>query len=212
MSLNKNVLNKKYYVIVPYSPEDLGSSAFDKEEIKNLAFSELYTKAQSIVRTLAGCEVSGKILTSNELVELLYVAYNRDEAEVFSVERALNSGYEELYTTAPDVMDKQMRLLDEEIERKALEIVNEKVLQVRSKKQQQIEQKQNNFGDLIRKRAEMILKQNAAYIGTETTEEAIELIEEEKKTKKTTKEEGGDANVGQETKKTTRGRKPKATK
>lgn len=60
MSLNKNVLNKKYYIIIPYYPEDLGNSAFDKEEIKNLAFSELYTKAQSIIRTLSSCEVGRK--------------------------------------------------------------------------------------------------------------------------------------------------------
>ena len=60
MSLNKNVLSKKYYIIIPYYPEDLGNSAFDKEEIKNLAFQELYTKAQSIIRTLAGCEVARK--------------------------------------------------------------------------------------------------------------------------------------------------------
>ncbi len=60
MSLNKNVLSKKYYIIIPYYPEDIGNGAFDKEEIKNLAFSELYTKSQSIIRTLVGCEVARK--------------------------------------------------------------------------------------------------------------------------------------------------------
>ncbi len=60
MSLNKNILNQKYYIIIPCYPEDLGNGAFDKEEIKNLAFSELYTKAQSIIRTLSGCGVSRK--------------------------------------------------------------------------------------------------------------------------------------------------------
>ena len=49
MSLNKNVLNQKYYIIIPYYPEELGDNNFDKQEIRNLAFSELYTKAQSIV-------------------------------------------------------------------------------------------------------------------------------------------------------------------
>ena len=46
MSLNKNVLNQKYYIVVPYFPEELGENDFDKEEIKNLAFSELYTRCQ----------------------------------------------------------------------------------------------------------------------------------------------------------------------
>src|SRR5699024_5465090 len=115
MSLNKNVLNQKYYIIVPYYPEDLGQNNFDKEEIKNLAFSELYTKCQSMIRTLAACEVGGKILSSNELVDLLYVAYNRDEQETFGVDKALRAGYDELYSTAPDVLDKKMRALDAKI-------------------------------------------------------------------------------------------------
>ena len=208
MSLNKNVLNKKYYIILSYYPEDLGNGAFDKDEIKNIAFSELYTKSQSIIRTLASCAVSGKIMNSNELVDLLYVAYNRDEAEVFSVNQAIRAGYDELYSTAPDVLNKKMKVLDEEIEKKALELVNEKVIQARSKKQQEIEQKQARFGDLIRQRAEIILMQNASYLGEDTAQEAIDMIQEDEKPQ--TKEKGGDSNVGQETKK--RGRKPKATK
>ncbi len=211
MSLNKNVLNKKYYIIIPYYVEELGANSFDKEEIKNLAFSELYTKAQSIIRTLSGCEVSGKIMTSNEVVDLLYMAYNRDEAEVFSLERALRSGYDELYTTAPDVLDKRMKILDEEIEKKALELVNEKVIAVRSKKQQEIARKEAEFDEIIKRRAEILLRQNAAYLGKETAQEAIESIEQDE-ANKTTKEKGGKADVGQEIKKTTRGRKPKATK
>ncbi len=42
-------------------------------------------------------------MTSDELVDLLYVAYNRDEAEVFGIDKAVRSGYEELYTTAPEL-------------------------------------------------------------------------------------------------------------
>jgi len=206
MSLNKNVLNRKYYIIIPYYSEEIGEGSFDKEEIRNLAFQELYTKSQSIIRTLAACEVGGKILNSNQLADLLYIAYNRDEAEVFSIDRAIRSGYEELYTTAPDVLDKTMKALDEEIERKALAMVNEKVIQARSPKQQKIDQKQQRFEELIRQRAEMILKQNAAYLGRETTNTAIELIEEE------TKEKGGNKDVEEEPKKRTRRKKSTTTK
>ncbi len=201
MSLNKNVLNQKYYIVIPYYSEELGNNAFDKEEIKDLAFTELYNKAQSIIRTLSGCEVTGRIMKSDELVDLLYVAYNRDEAEIFSVDRAIRAGFDELYTTAPDVLDKKMRVLDEEIERKALQMVNEKVVQARSKKQQEADRRQAQFGELIRKRAEMILRQNAGYLGKDTTETAIDLINEEEEN---TKEEGGSANVGEEKKKTRR--------
>jgi O-acetyl-ADP-ribose deacetylase (regulator of RNase III) len=61
-----------------------------------MAFSELYTRAQSVVRTLGVCGVNGKVMTSNELVELLYMAYNRDEAEVYGLDKALKAGYDEL--------------------------------------------------------------------------------------------------------------------
>lgn len=118
-------------------------------------------------------------MTSDELVDLLYVAYNRDEAEVFGIDKAARAGYEELYTTAPDVLNKKMKILDQEIEKQALELVNEKVIQVRTKKQQEIEQKQARFGELIRERAEAILRQNAAYLGRDTANQSIEMIKEE---------------------------------
>ncbi|MCI8481832.1 MAG: hypothetical protein HFJ27_01780 [Clostridia bacterium] len=205
MSLNKNVLSKKYYVIIPYYVEELGSNnAFDKEEIRNLAFQELYTRAQSIIRTLAGCDVGGRILNSNELVDLLYIAYNRDEAEVFSVDRAVRAGYEELYTTAPDVLDKTMKVLDEEINKKAMALANEKVMQARSPKQQQIDQKRARFEELVKQRAQMIINQNAVYLGKQTAESATRLIEQEEK-----QEEGGTKDVEEKPK--TRRRKKATT-
>ncbi len=203
MSLNKNVLSKKYYVIIPYYVEDLGpNNSFDKEEIRNIAFQELYTRAQSVIRTLAGCSVGGKILNSEELVDLLYVAYNRDEAEVFSVDRAARAGYDELYTTAPDVLDKTMKALDDEIERKAMALANEKVIQARSPKQQQLDQKRARLEELVRQRAQMIIKQNAAYLGRQTADSATRLIEEDKN-----KEEGGTEDVEEKPK---RGRRKKS--
>jgi len=75
MSLNKNILSKHYYVIIPYYPEEASNSNFGKDEIANIAFSELYTKAQSIISSLAVCGINSKILNSTELAELLYVAY-----------------------------------------------------------------------------------------------------------------------------------------
>lgn len=203
MSLNKNVLNKKYYIIISYYPEDINNSSFDKEEIKNLAFSELYTKAQSIIRTLSACEVGGRILTSNELVDLLYVAYNRDESEVYGIERALRAGYEELYTTAPDVLDKKMKELNAQIERQALALANEKVIQARSKKQQELDRKKEKFEELIREQAQMILEENKQYIGEKTAKRAKELIDEDAV-------KGGNKDDGEEKKTTRRGRKPKS--
>ena len=68
MSLNKNVLQQKTYVIVSYYANENGSLAnYSKEEIDDMCFQELYTRSQSVMRSLAASEVTGKILTSEEL-------------------------------------------------------------------------------------------------------------------------------------------------
>lgn len=204
MSLNKSILNKKYYVIIPYFAEETGDTKYDYEEIKNMAFSELYTKSQSIIRTLSSCSVSGKILSSQELAELLYVAYNRDESEAFSIKRALQAGYEELYSTAPDVYEKKIRVLDEEIEKQAIELANQTIEQVKSRPQQISEEKEDNMQELIRKMAEMVLNENRQYVGDDVAEAAINKINET--------EEEGDNEDEQSKEKTTSRRKRKTTK
>ena len=202
MSLNKNVLNQKYYIVVPYYPEELGQNDFDKEEIKNLAFSELYTRCQSILRTLSACEVNGKILTSNELVDLLYVAYNRDEQETYGLDKALRAGYDELYSTAQDVLDKKMKELDRKIEEEAFNKANEKVIEAQSAKEKALHRKENNMDNLIAQMAELIIEQNRGAIGSDIANDAIDRVRKEKKQKKEEKlKEGGtEANAKEKTK------------
>ena len=172
MSLNKNVLNKKYYIIIPYYPEELSNGAFDKEEIKNLAFSELYTKAQSVIRTLAACQVGGKIMDSNELVDLLYVAYNRDESDVFGTKRALKAGFEDLYTTAPDVLDRKIKLLDKKIEEEAIKVASEAIEEARNDKEMLLQMKEQNMDDLILEFADNLIEENTLYIGEDVSADA----------------------------------------
>ena len=179
MSLNKNVLNQKYYIIIPYYPEELGDTNFDKEEIKNLAFSELYTRAQSIIRTLSVCGVNGKVLNSNELADLLYVAYNRDESETYGLDKALKAGYDELYSTAPDVLDKKMRTLNRQIEEQAFEVANQKVAEVKSEKQKALEKKEETMDDLIAQMAKLIIEQNQAIIGEDVAERAKAKVDDD---------------------------------
>lgn len=202
MSLNKNVLNKKYYIIIPYYTNELGANNFDKEEIKNLAFSELYTRAQSVIRTLGACEVSGRILSSIELVDLLYVAYNRDDAEVFGIEKAIAAGMEDLYSTAPDILDKKIRLLNKEIEEKAIQKANEKIIEAKSEKQQKMEEAINDMNSLVSGLAKAILQENAMTIGEDIAKDAIEKIEKEESDEK---KGGTKENVVEERKTRTRG-------
>ena len=192
MSLNKNVLNKKYYIVIPYYTSELGQNDFDKGEKKNLAFSELYTRAQSIIRTLSVCGINAGILDSNGLVDLLYVAYNRDDAEVYGLDKALKAGYDELYSTAPDVLDKKMRALDAKITQEAFVKANNAVVEAKSKKQKALERKENRMDDLIEQMAQLIIDENRAAIGNKVADEAQDVIKEERARRKgrPRKEEG----------------------
>ena len=119
MSLNRNILRKHYYVIISYTPEEMSNSNYSKDEIKNIAFSDLYTRAQSIISALGVCGINGKILDSNGLAELLYIAYNRDDSEVYNLEKAFNSVYDEMYSTAPDVFEKRIKEINIRIKEEA---------------------------------------------------------------------------------------------
>ena len=203
MSLNKNILNKKYYLIIPYYSSEAGNDKLDKAELEGIAFSELYTRAQSLIRSISICGVRGKILKSNELIELLYMAYNRDEAETFGLDKAIKAGFDEIYSTAPNVLKKKMEEIDKMIEEKAVQMANEKVDEAKTELEKQVEEKENNIDDLISQMAKLIIQENEQYLGTQLTDKAIEKVDEEN-----TKE--GGAENGQ--KKTTRGRKKSITK
>lgn len=192
MSLNKNILSKFYYIIIPYYADELGSNDYDKGEIENIAFSELYTKAQGIINSLAVCGVKGKILDSIEIMELLYTAYNRDESEALSLQRALGAGYEELYSTAPDVLDKRMKELDAKIEEEALVKANEVIFDVleENSKKRKVKTKEEQLDELIDQMAMELIEENKKSIGEEVAEEAIKKISENKTKEKGGKEDG----------------------
>ena len=195
MSLNKNILNKKYFIIIPYFLEE-NAEKYDRDEIRNIAFSELYTNAQAIIRTLSSCSVMGKILSSKELVDLLYVAYNRDDSEILGTDKAMMAGYEELYSTSEDVYEKKIKELDKIINDRAIDLANETIQKVKSRPQQMAEEKEENLDELIRKMAALVIQENQSYVGTEIAEEAIKEIENG---------EGGNANekVQKKTRRTT---------
>ena len=200
MSLNKSILSKHYYIIISYYADEIGNNDFDKEEISNMAFSELYTKAQTIINALAVCGINSKILDSIGLTELLYVAYNRDESEIFNLRRALNAGYEDLYSTAPDVLDKRMKELDIKVEEEALKKANEIVFSAieESEKERRVKQKEKTLYKLIDQMAISIIEENERNLGEDIAKRAVNKIEKE------TKEKGGNKD---EKKATTRRRK-----
>lgn len=192
MSKNSNILNKNYYIVIPFYVSDLGEndySEYNAYEIRNIAFSELYTRSQAIIRTLTACDVKGKILNSKELVELLYIAYNREHEENYSFDRALKAQYDKLYTTAEDVYRKRIKELDRQIEERAVQKARENIDIARSELEQQAREKSDRMDELINGLAKIILEENKEYLGEEIVDKATENIEKEIIEKKEVKNE-----------------------
>lgn len=187
MSLNSNILRKYYYIVVPYYAEDITIGKYDKEEIKGLAFSELYTNCQSMIQSLGACSINAKILNSRQLAELLYVAYNRDESESYELEKAIRSGYNELYTTSPDVLDKKMKELDVLISERATALANSVIRDavLETKKEREIKEKESQMDTLVDEMAKNMISESEGRLGKELAKKSIEKIDE----KQTQKEE-----------------------
>ena len=137
LSSNKNVLQQRTYVIVSYYSAEIGGGLdkYSKEEIYNMCFSELYTRCQNIASSLGTSQITSKILDSEELAELLYIAYNRDESELLNLAKAMDSQYDALYSTGKDVLQKKQEKLDQEINIAAIDIATDSILRADKRKQ-----------------------------------------------------------------------------
>ena len=178
MNLNKNILKKHYYVVISYVPEE-NTNQYDVEEIRNMAFSDLYTRAQALISSLGVCDVSGKVLDSKELAELLYIAYNRDESETYQLDNALKAGVDELYSTAKNVLDKRMQQIDAEVQAKANIEANEAAIEamMNQDKLRRAKQKEERMSQLIDEMAKNLLDENEEILGEDVVEDAKKIID-----------------------------------
>ncbi len=120
MSYNKNLLQRNFYVLVSYNTSEISAAdRFKKEELINICYNELLTRCQNIISGLASCSVEGRTLNSNELADLIYTAYNRDDKSLLSVKEAIDSGFYRLYSTAEDAFIKKRKMIKDEIENEA---------------------------------------------------------------------------------------------
>lgn len=195
-SLNRSILNKRYYIIIPCYQSEIVAGDFDKSEVKNMAFSELYTRARAVINSLFACQVTGRVLNSEELTELLYIAYNRDESDLFWMEKIKQAGFDELYSTAPDAIEKKLKLLDKKIEEESVSLANQKIGEARRDKEIKAMEMEKNQEKLVQKKAKEIIQKHKRYIGEDVAESAIEKIEKDKDTQaKTEKEDLENGNV-----------------
>lgn len=191
LSTNKNVLQQKTYVVVSYyAAEAEKMENASKEEIDALCFSELYTRTQTILRALGSAGVIGKILDSEELSELLYVAYNRDESEIMQLSKALDAGYDSLYSTGKDILKKRQDAIDEMLDREAVDlaansitIADEKIKnekKIKEKALEIIDEYKDQMTDELYNKTKEEIQNNS----TEKNEQTNENIEQKKTVKR----------------------------
>lgn len=178
MSLNKSILTKQYYIVLSYYPEEVSNSNYSADEISGMAFSELYTRAQTTINLMSVCGVAGKILDSYELAELLYSAYNRDEAETYELKKAINSGYDSLYVTAPDVLEKRKRELDKQIEIDAINMANRAVDEVNheTELEKEVRKREEEYNEMVARMAELVLENNQDILGKSVVNKAKQKV------------------------------------
>lgn len=212
MSFNQNVLQQKTYVVVSYFKSELGNiSNYSKDEIINMVFTELYTRTETLIRSLGSAQVSGRILDSEELTELLYIAYNRDEEQIYQLDRALDAQYDALYSTSKDVLQKQRDRIDRQIDDMAVDLASDSLLKADS-----ILKDREKLNNELRERTIEIIEEYKNQLSPDLYNETKRIIEEKtKEDQEKEKEEKATedkTNPTEAKKKATRGRPKKADK
>ena len=171
MSQNKNVLQQNTYVVISYYKSEFGGEAenYSKEEMDGIAFSELYTRAQTLIRGLGAAGVSGRVLNSEELAELLYVAYNRDDSEIINIKKSVNAEFDSFYNIAKDVMDKQKELIEKTVDKEAIDLTARSI------------RRADKIRKLRKERGEDIKKKALDYVEAYKYDMTDELYNETKK-------------------------------
>ena len=134
MALNKHMLQRNFYIVFSYNKNELATTEkFTKEEYEDLCYRELYTRAQAIISSLITCSVTGRVLTSNELAQLVYTSLNKDDSALMNIKDALEAGMFRLYTQSEDVLKKKRDMLEDELNKEGQQRVEEVVRQAMAK-------------------------------------------------------------------------------
>ena len=173
MNENQYMLQQKTYIVLSFYTGELGNTKkYSNTELNDIVFSELFTRAQTIVNALTSAEVTGKILNSEELAELLYVAYNREASDSYSLKNALDAQYDRLYSTAKDVLEIRKEEIRQQIEKEALKLATNSI----NKADDQLKAQRQAKAAEIRKKAEMIMQEYKDDLSKELYDKTIAEI------------------------------------
>lgn len=193
MSGNKNVLERKNYVIVSFYKSEIGNNVqeMSEEEVEDKAYRELITRCKGLMEALSSAMVSTRILNSEELIELLFVAYNRDDTEYIDIEDQMNADYDDFYKVSKDVYLKEKEIIERKIEQDAMRLVSETIKSVDREKQESLIKLRKQRAEKIREQAVKRMKAfRGKAIDEETYEKAKKKIDEAE-----IKEENGKINI-----------------
>jgi predicted RNase H-like nuclease (RuvC/YqgF family) len=120
------MLERRYYIAVShiYNDSKFKEQLTEKEKLSN-AFFDIENKASSLISALQRAKLSGKLLTGEEIAELLYISYNKADSEHYKFENALKSKFSHLYTTAEPVERKAMKRRLKDLEKEEEKITKE---------------------------------------------------------------------------------------
>lgn len=180
LNRNRNVLEQKTYIIVSYYAEELGQRGenYTQEERESIIFSELFTRCNNISNALRSSSISSRVLNSEELVELLFNAFNRDELENINLKNYLENEADKLYTTSQDVLNKRKKMLQEEINIQGIELATQSITKADKKRKKEIEELEKNKNEKIKEKAKVTLEQYKSSFEENLYKDAQNIIDE----------------------------------
>ena len=169
------MLQQKTYIVVSYYASEIGETKkYSDIELNDLVFSELFTRTQTILNALTSSEITGKVLNSEELAELLYVAYNRESSDTYTLKNALDAQYDRLYSTAKDVLETRKQELKKQIEKEAIKLATNSI----TKADEQLREERKQKAIEIKKKAESIMADYKEDLSKELYDKTIKQIRE----------------------------------
>ena len=180
LSNSKNVLHQKAYVVVSYYTAEIGPKIanYSKEEIQDMVFDELYTRCSNLSSALMSSGVSSRVLNSEELIELLFNAYNRDATEFMTIENHLDAEYDALYTTAKEVLEKRKEKLEKEISLDAVDLATSSIVKASKKRRAELEAEKANKQTKVKEAAKEYIEGYRDKLDQVIYESALKGVDE----------------------------------
>ena len=147
LTQNTNVLQKKYYIAVSYHISELGIvNNMDKDELYRVANTEIMNRAETICGGLVSCGIETDILDTYELTEVMYIAVNRDDADIFNIKKIIDSDVSSISITADDTAKKKNELKKAEKKAREIQEEQERMLLENAERKRRQEEQTDNFG------------------------------------------------------------------